>query len=162
MWPTVDKSMCRSTASAIAPPRRIMRSISAANRDGKSAPVSARGSSERTMSKAPSKNGRLWGSARRTRGGKSTRSTPVTSPTPALLSASTACPAPAATQRTREESPRRCRRRSGTNAAAERAALRRRQRGEARSLARRRSGSTTRRDAASQEVRGKGARDRDA
>uniref|UniRef100_A0A8R7TXS9 Uncharacterized protein n=1 Tax=Triticum urartu TaxID=4572 RepID=A0A8R7TXS9_TRIUA len=145
-----ERSTCRSTAMAIAPPRRTVRSISDANLDGKSAPVSAAGSLESERSKASSKNGRLCGSARRTRGGKSTRSTPVTSPTPATRSASTACPAPAARQRTREEPRRRRSRRSGSMTDAERAALCRRQRGEDRSLARRRSGSTTRRDAASQ------------
>ncbi|KAF8766107.1 hypothetical protein HU200_007602 [Digitaria exilis] len=64
-------------------------------------------------------------------------------------------------RRAREDSPRRRIQRSGAKADAERAAPQRIQRGDARSLARRRSGSTTRRDAASQEVRGNGARDSD-
>ncbi|KAF8715881.1 hypothetical protein HU200_026841 [Digitaria exilis] len=162
---TAAVSISRSIASAMPPPRRTVRSASAARRDGKSEPESADGSSEKTRSKAPPEKGRRWGSARRTSGGKSTRSIPTTSPTPAARSASTAWPAPAARQRTREEgAARKPRPRSGGKAYALRAAARRRHRGEARSLARRRSGGTTRREAASQEVRGKGpsARGRDA
>ncbi|PUZ65330.1 hypothetical protein GQ55_3G214600 [Panicum hallii var. hallii] len=157
---TAAVSICRSSASAMPPPPRTARSASAARRDGKSAPVIAEGSSEKTRSKAPPENGRRLGSARRTSGGKSTRSIPVTSPTPAAWSASTAWPAPAERQRTREGPARKPRPRSGGKADAARAAVRRRQRGETRSLARRRSGGTTRREAASQELRGNGASER--
>ncbi|RCV17063.1 hypothetical protein SETIT_3G189200v2 [Setaria italica] len=157
---TAAVSISRSTASAMPPPRRTARSASAARRDGNSAPEIAEGSSENTRSKAAFENGRRWGSARRTSGGKSTRSVPVTSATPVDRSASTAWPAPAARQRTREGAARKPRPRSGGKTDAARAEMRRRQREEARSLARLRSGGTTRRVAASQEVRGKGARER--
>ncbi|PKI31524.1 hypothetical protein CRG98_048085 [Punica granatum] len=88
-----------STATTHAPPRRTVRSISAANSPGNRA--SARWALK-DKSKASSKNGRLCGSARLTSGEESTSSTPVTSETPISVRAMTSWPAPAETQRTLE------------------------------------------------------------
>nr|CAD1835563.1 unnamed protein product [Ananas comosus var. bracteatus] len=88
----------------MAPPCRTVRSISAVNLVGKSAPARP---GVKARSKTPSKKGRLWGSARLTSRGKSRRSTPVMSVTPESRRAATDWPALAETQRMREELERR-------------------------------------------------------
>nr|CAD1835514.1 unnamed protein product [Ananas comosus var. bracteatus] len=108
-----------SRASTMAPPCRTVRSISAVNLVGKSAPARP---GVKARSKTPSKKGRLWGSTRLTRRGKSRRSTPVTSATQESRRAATDWPAPTETQRMREELERRRRARKGENTAAEREA----------------------------------------
>lgn len=88
-----------ATTTTHAPPGLTVLSISDTNLDGNS--DSARWA-VKARSKTPSKNGRLWGSARFTRGGESTSSTAVTSASPIWDRAMASWPAPAETQRTLE------------------------------------------------------------